>query len=310
MSIQREDNQDIELNRALEDWGAKLNGKPLVIAVIGKSGVGKSTLINNFLGLKNDDLCATGDGASTTTMKIVTRESKKQNISVQMIDTPGLGGINEISMVEVCKDLVRRTADQKFDILLYCVSKHPSSCIDTTDVEILRTIALVFGQEIWLRTILVLTFADSANSEQDTQICSYAKSFQKALDKTGVVNISVQSGSSEKEEPSSIPVIPVSWSSIELPHSSDWISQLLIQALKKSNPKTEHTSSQSRIRIVQATEFAGSVMAGTAVGAAVGAAIGAPFFGIGIIIGPVVGAAIGAVAGSILPIATKLAQRR
>ena len=310
MSIQQEASQDIDMNRAIEEWKKRSNGSPLVIAVVGKSGVGKSTLINNFLGLKGDNLCATGDGASTTTLKIATKKSKKQNITIHMIDTPGLGGINEISMVDVCKDLTRE-ADQKIDVLIYSVSKHPSACIDTTDVGIIRTLTSILGPEIWFRTILALTYADAAalsiKREQDnTQIRGYATSLQKALDKAGVVNVTVQSESSKKD-PSSIPVIPVGYSSLELPLSSNWINQLFVQVLEKSNPKTVHIPMSQAIK---AAEFAGSVVAGVAIGAAVGTVIGAPFFGIGIIIGPVVGAVVGAAAGSILPVAAKVVQRR
>ena len=314
MSVQCKDNQDIDINRVIEEWKQRSNGRPLVIAVVGKSGVGKSTLINNFLGLKGNDLCTTGDGASTTTLKIATKQSKKQNVAIQMIDSPGLGGINESSTVEVCKDLARQV-DQNIDVLLYCVSKHPSACIDTTDVEIIRALTSTLGPEIWFRTILVLTFADTSahtieGEQHDTQIRGYANSFQKALDKAGVVNIRVQSESSEKDDPSSMPVIPIGCSSLELPQSSDWINQLFIQALKKSNPKIAHTPQSQGAQATQVAEFAGSVVAGVAIGAAVGTAIGAPFFGIGIIVGPVVGAAVGAAAGSILPIAAKVVQMR
>lgn len=312
MSIQEEASQDSDMNRAIEEWEKRSNGRPLVIAVVGKSGVGKSTLINNFLGLKGNDLCVTGDGPSITTLKIATKESKKQNITILMIDTPGLGGVNEISMVEVCKHLTKET-DQGIDMLLYCVSKHPSACIDTTDVEIIRTFTTILGPEIWLRTILALTFDNTAThtterEKDNTQIHGYAASFQKALDKAGVVNIRVQSEFSEKEDPSSIPVIPVGCSSLELPQSSNWINQLFIQALKKSNPKIVHTPRSQAV--VQVAEFAGSIVGGVAIGAAVGTAIGAPFFGIGIIIGPVIGAVVGVAAGSIFPIAANIVQRR
>ena len=316
MSIQCEASEDTDMNRAIEKWIKSSNGRPLVIAVVGKSGVGKSTLINNFLGLKGDDLCATGDGASTTTLKTVTKEAKKRNVTVRMIDTPGLGGINEISMIEACKDLIRE-ADQNIDVLLYCVSKHPSACIDTTDVEIIRTLTSVLGPKIWFCTILTLTFADTVSftikrDQDNTQICGYASSFQKALNKAGVVNIRMLSESSETEDPSRIPIVSVGCFSLELLQSSDWINQLFVQVLKQSIPKIVYTpQAQSRaVQAIQVAEFAGSVVAGVAIGAAVGTAIGAPFFGIGLIIGPVLGAAVGAAAGSILPVAAKIVQRR
>ena len=295
----------------LEEWSREAAGRPLTIVMVGKSGVGKSTLINNFLELEKDDMCPTGDGASTTTTKIEMIETEKESMLIRVFDTPGLGGIGEIKMADVFKHLIKRT-DRKLDILVYCTSMHPSASIDSADVEIIRAISSAFGPEIWLRTILALTFADSfkdnLSMEYEAHICDYAESFQKALHKAGL-DIAVQSVFSKEAEPCCIPVIPVGSSIVELSHISTWRSQLFTEALRKSNPMLMLEIKKSSCKL-QAAEFGGSVMAGVAVGAAVGTAIGAPFMGIGIIVGPAAGAVVGGAVGSVIPIILHTIQKR
>ena len=314
MSIQYELGDNDGLNKALETWSREAGGRPLTMVVLGKSGAGKSTLINNFLELEKDDMCPTGCGASVTTQEVVVKENVKKHVTVRMIDTPGLGGIDEIRAKDVFKDLSKIT-NHKADIIVYCISIHPSSCIDSTDIDIIRAITSAFGSDIWRHTILALTFAGPSTlnypgSEYQSRVSNYAMAFQEALRKTGTRRISVKPALSEEVPAQSIPAIPIEELSLKLScnDTSCWIHDLLFAALKKANPKAAKSLrmiSDKPIHAVKVAEFGGSVVAGTAVGAAIGTAIGAPFLGIGIIIGATVGAVAGGAVGSIIPLVIK-----
>ena len=298
-----------------EAWSKEAGGRPLTMVVLGKSGVGKSTLINNFLELEKDKMCETGNGASVTTLKVAKKESVKKDITVRMIDTPGLGGIDDIRAKDVFKDLSNITNKQA-DVIVYCISIHPSSCIDSTDIDIIRAITSAFGPEIWRHTILALTFAEPytsngprSSSEYQSRVCNYAGAFQEALHKANVHKISVKSTLSEEVSPQSIAAVPIEHfpSNVLLndTRGSEWIQRLFMEVLKKSHPNVPRTLlslDHKQSKLVQVAEFGGSVAAGIAVGAAIGTAIGAPFLGIGIIIGVTVGAVIGGVVGSIIAI--------
>ena len=322
MSKQQESGDDIGLNKVLEAWSREAGGRPLTMVMIGKSGVGKSTLINDFLELEEDEMCATGSGALTETREVVVKASEKLDITVQMIDTPGLGGIDEVRMIDVFKDLSKIT-NHKADIVLYCVSIHPSSCIDSTDIDIIQATTMAFGPEIWRHTILALTFAgahtyNKPSSEYQSRVSNYANAFQEALHKANVHNISVKSILSEEVSPRSIPAIPIEGPSLEFSLNSnscsdpEWTRRLFKEALKKSNPKIAKSLLKLNgkpSQVVQAAEFGGSIAAGTAVGAAIGTAIGAPFLGIGIIIGAAVGAVVGGAVGAVIPIVIKACKK-
>ena len=71
-------------------------------------------------------------------------------------------------------------------MLLYCVSLLPNSKIDKEDKEVIRKLTLVFGQDVWRRTILVLTFTNAVRAlypEQSIKdiVEDYTKKFQLAF---------------------------------------------------------------------------------------------------------------------------------
>lgn len=317
-----ERDDDLGLNKALEAWLREAGGRPLTMVVVGKSGAGKSTLINNFLELERDEMCPTGSGALITTQEVTMKESVKKDVTIHMIDTPGLGGIDEIRAIDVFKDFSKIT-NRKADVMVYCISIHSSSCIDSTDIDIIRALTSAFGREIWRHTILALTFArqpntsKSSNGEYQSRVSNYASAFQEALRKANIPKISVKSALSEEVPPQSIPAVPIEGTSLEASINDDscsqWTDRLFMEALKKSNPKTARTQlklSDQASPAIQVAEFGGSVAAGMAIGAAVGTVVGAPFLGIGIIIGATVGGVVGGTVGSIIPTVIKVCSKQ
>ena len=296
-------------------WKRDSDGRPLVLVVLGKSGVGKSTLINNFLELEDKNKCEANDGASTTTQKVEKKEQTKQEITIEMVDTPGLGGIDSMNVKKALKDISDETNKQA-DAVLYCVSMHPASHIDSSDVKIVKRLTSAFGTDIWRHTILCLTFANNCKPENDeaykSHIESYAQQFQKVLRQANVFDVLVQSVfSTRSEERVVIPAIPVGYDpKKQLPLSQNWTDQLFREILNESDAKSIPSSLETKGMLVPVAELGGSITIGTAIGGTIGTAIGLPFFGIGAIAGVVVGAAIGAAVGAVLPITTNRVKNK
>ena len=297
-------------SESVAEWKRVSGGRPLVLVVLGKSGVGKSTLINKFLKLEGENECEAKDGASTTTRKVERKEKTKQEITIQMIDTPGLGGVDGIKVKKVLQDISKATNKQA-DTILYCVSMHPASHIDSSDTKIVRQLTSTFGSDIWRRTILCLTFANVCKPENDevykSRIESYAQQFQKALRQVNVFDIQVESvfSTTRLESKAAISVIPVGFDPEKrLPLNQNWSEQLFMEILQnRSNAKIIPSLFETTGILLPVAELGGSITIGTAVGAAIGTAIGLPFFGIGAVPGVAVGAAIGAAIGAVLPTA-------
>lgn len=182
-----------QVKEELRGW-ERGQGRPLVIVAVGKGGVGKSTLVNNFLELKESDeqWCEEGDLPSSTTKVVKKCIVKKDEVVVHVVDTPGLGAsIDDIHPKKVIQKLSEVT-DKKADILFYCVSLHPGSRFDKTDVNIVKMLTTAYGPEIWARTLLILTFANQSKPVGYVErIEGYAAKFAEIL-KMAKVNIPVK----------------------------------------------------------------------------------------------------------------------
>lgn len=129
----------------------------LNVMVLGKTGVGKSTLINNMF---NEELAETGIGKPITTN---IRKITKPDFPLAIYDTPGLELSGEFEVSNLLNDVVSEIEsgskygriNDAIHCILYCVST-PSHRIEQTEIN--------FLQELSLRTknysvpvILVLT---------------------------------------------------------------------------------------------------------------------------------------------------------
>ena len=145
------------------------NSKEVNIFITGKTGVGKSTLVNGLVG---DKLAKEGESLDPETAEVTRYEkkfdwNKDEPITVKVWDSPGLqdGTSNEAQyladMKEKCSDM---------DICIYCVSLLDTRFEeDDADVIAMKKLTQVFGKKMWENSLFVLTFANLAN-DMDAEI--------------------------------------------------------------------------------------------------------------------------------------------
>lgn len=124
--------------------------------VFGKTGVGKSTLINSLFGLT---VAETGDFSATT------KENRKyskiiNDVMVHIYDTPGLFDENENDIAYLTKAAPLLS---KCDIILLCFDVREKR-LRREDIDIMNLLTLAFGKTIWNRIVIVYTFADEVNT--------------------------------------------------------------------------------------------------------------------------------------------------
>ena len=124
--------------------------RKMILAVIGRSGTGKTTLINNMLGVE----CENDGGGATTA--IHSHGNDVEGVQIAMFDTPGLG-MPDQSEKHVFVDLQKIT-EKKVDALLYCLSILPNSKLDDVELKSIKLLTRVFGKNTWEKTIIVLNF--------------------------------------------------------------------------------------------------------------------------------------------------------
>ena len=190
-----------KLRADLQQWANNKGEKPLVLVAVGRGGVGKSTLVNNLLGLKEGDeqYCPPGNLARAKTKNIQLCKESIEGVNVHIVDTPGLGAtLDDIEPRKVIEELSKQAKNA--DLLFYCASLHPGARLDRTDVKIVQLLTKAYGPEVWKRAFLLLTFANHSDpKDYIVRVKDYASAFADVLKKAGV-GISV-----EAKLPSDVP---------------------------------------------------------------------------------------------------------
>ena len=133
-------------------WAAD-DHKELRLLVTGKTGEGKSTLVNGLLGMK---VAVEDAGFERCTTQVTEYKAELHGVPVTVFDSPGLcygTGDDDQCIADMkikCQDL---------SLVLYCKNMTCSRlCYDEQRTIIKLTAA--FGERFWEYTLLVLTFAN------------------------------------------------------------------------------------------------------------------------------------------------------
>ena len=307
-------------------WAAQ--GNSLKILVTGKTGAGKSTLVNALIGRK---VATEGHTHQPETKEVTDYEKLENGLEIKVWDSPGLqDGTNKeeeylADMKAKCKDM---------HLLLYCISlKKKRSDLDCDGSAIIK-LTKTFGPEIWNNAVFVLTHAnylphrlettDNLNAQEletkfEAEISRWKVKIQGALRKVQVAenlisNINVVAAGHYREP--SLPGRPF-WLSIlwhtcyrimreEAKPVMIKLSAHRLKAAKDVKDEDFQTASSTDVPIVVA-ETAGVAGIAAFAGAGIGAVIGSIVIGVGTLgVGVGIGAAAGGAVGASVGIALSL----
>ena len=135
--------------------------KTIGIMVCGKSGIGKSTLLNILLGTK-DKFAVNGPGGegddcmAAGTEDVISVSERIHGIEVTMYDTPGLqSDHNDNFYIDSMTKVMA-----KIDLVLFCIDSTSTRWVaEAGTVEKLHSF---FGNEFWMKAIFVLTRSNMA----------------------------------------------------------------------------------------------------------------------------------------------------
>ena len=183
---------DEEILDLVQKWDDA--NRRLVLVTAGKPGVGKSTLINNLLGLKGEKAAKAKRSAKSVTKTVDYYEREIHGITVRIIDTPGLEA-RDLTREQEQEALAKLSefTNGKPDLLLYCISL--VGRFDDKDDRIVVKLTKVFGCEIWRHTVLVLTYGDELTDDEEKEelLEEFTEEFEEALKKAGVSDVPVKS---------------------------------------------------------------------------------------------------------------------
>lgn len=189
------------------------------ILVLGRTGAGKSTLINNILGRK---IASVGHRPFPETTTVSAYKEEIHGVSVTACDTPGLGDAS--GQEEEYMEKIKASCGNP-DLVLYCLSMDNIRW-HSDDEEAIQLVTKLLGDKIWDHSVLVLTFADKyvANNNPERDIFEERRSDLEMLFKRTLENINIEAANHVHN------VVSAN-DSIRLPGVPDWMGFLMTTSL-------------------------------------------------------------------------------
>ncbi len=295
----------------IQEWIS--NSKSVRILVTGKTGVGKSTLVNALVG---EYVTEEGETLDPETQNVEGCTRKLSGVDVTFWDTPGLqdGTQREDeylkSMAQKCKEV---------DLVMYC-TRMDESRFREEDYTAIDKLTKTFGQEFWTNAVVVLTFANMVRPMRAGNDPEKVRTFfsSRILQWETKIREVVKGSGVDRELAESLPVIPTGYVDDScLPDRDDWLGKFWFECLKRmkgsaqpamlkmnagrllsktdeivdpSQPLHKRPIAPPKEHSMDEIEFAAASLAG---GYILGAILGAPLGPVGVAVGAATGIATG-----------------
>ena len=131
--------------------------------VVGRTGHGKSALINSLLDIKKEVAPEGEDTDSCTTLsQSYTYPNIVPGINITIIDTPGLQDTQDKELYHIQG---MKNECHEASLVLYCI-KMTNHRLTNDDKVAMQKLYQVFGRKFWDRVVFVLTFANYEKLEK------------------------------------------------------------------------------------------------------------------------------------------------
>ncbi len=146
-------------------------GKSLTLLLLGKPGIGKSTLVNGLVGQNVAEVSARGEIAiEGVTKELQCYEFIVEDVTIQVWDTPGLLDPNIGTRQTLLK--IKEILDE-VDLFLFCIDMTTTRVFEKGDENAMITmISDILGERFWNKAIIPLvqanTLINQLTDQQDT----------------------------------------------------------------------------------------------------------------------------------------------
>ena len=223
MAKKLSNNDPESLEAAFVRWVSEKRQNRLTILITGKTGVGKSRLVNALVG---ERVAKEGRSKSACTDTVTSYRAKINGVDVVVWDSPGLqdGTCNERLYLQ---DMESKLS-QGFDVMIYCISMTDTRFYEA-DKSAIRTLTKEFGSKLWKNGVVALTFANLKTKDPDEEddLAYYLGEryfWGKAIDEF-LANLNVDLLVRQQ-----IPIVPTgNYKQLRLHECENWLSDLWIK---------------------------------------------------------------------------------
>ena len=214
------------------------------ILVTGKTGVGKSSLINGLVG---KEVAKEGDELDPETMEVTAHSFKYQDVDITIWDSPGLqDGLNKEG--QYIRDMQNKGCANA-DLYLYCIKMNETRMREE-DIGAIRKLTKGLGNGIWKNAVFVLTFANEVNPKPQRGSAKKTEKeekkrkkehFKKRLEewKTKICEALTKAGVDPKVA-SKITVVPAGYDyDQQLPDRGNWLSPLWYASILRMKERSQ-----------------------------------------------------------------------
>ena len=211
------------LEQAFDECIESIKEKQLNILVTGKTGVGKSRLVNALVGRR---VAEEGRAKDPCTVGVSPYSVVIEGIEVFVWDSRGLqDGTNNEELH--LRDLQRKNDEHGFDVFIYCL-KMDDSRFYSEDKNAIRKLTDRFGpQKLWKNAVVALTFANRIEDPDDGDELEY---FSRELSewKKAIYDILTELRV-DPQTRSALSIVPAgNYKKLQLPTCESWLSELWV----------------------------------------------------------------------------------
>lgn len=136
----------------------------LCFLVCGKTGVGKSSLVNSLLGYEFSKEGDPSESLKSATTNVDCVKVRLNDVIVTVYDSPGLQDGKESGDKAYLDKIVKIAGNDVsgLDLVLYCVDM-TASRFTTAEIATINSFQRQFGNAFWKKTLLVLTKANNVS---------------------------------------------------------------------------------------------------------------------------------------------------
>ena len=140
--------------------------REISVLLLGKGGVGKSTLVNQILGERKLRVNPYGLSSQDRVVMLSRKVAEPAqgsgqglDVTLNVIDTPGLL-LNDRVHESALSSIAAKIQGKPIDVVLY-VDRLDLYAVETMDRHVIAAVGRVLGKGVWEKTLVVLTHGDS-----------------------------------------------------------------------------------------------------------------------------------------------------